>query len=107
MSGAAISSMIAGSKLLPQKSLNQRTTTALLSSTDMESPSWWGSRRGGGGGVAVRSRPHLINATATDYVSPRPGGRGAGVRALGAPPPRWRMRHVAPASTDGERPPVH
>src|SRR3954471_15812665 len=69
MSGAAISSMIAESRSLPQKSVNQRTTTALLASTDMESPSWWGNRRGGGGGGTVRSRPHLINATAAEYVS--------------------------------------
>src|SRR4051812_21691479 len=34
--------------------------------------SGWADRRGGGGGVAVRSRPHLINATAPECVSPRP-----------------------------------
>jgi hypothetical protein len=46
----------------------------------MESPSWWGNRRGDGRGVAVRSRPHLINATAAEYVRsldrlPRRAGR--------------------------------
>jgi len=35
MSGAANSSITAGLKSLPQNSLNQRPTIALLSSTDM------------------------------------------------------------------------
>jgi hypothetical protein len=42
MSGAASSSMTPGSKPLPQKSVNQRPTTALLSSIDMDVPSLLG-----------------------------------------------------------------
>src|SRR5713101_8093806 len=38
MSGAASSSMTAGLNCVPQNSLNQRPTIALLSSTDMRGP---------------------------------------------------------------------